>query len=165
MAQIIDLAYGVIDRYSAADKCSRARVIQSIYLIDWWLCLHFGIRACNVEWIYDSKRGPYSQMVMDDIEKSASGVLALEEAESIDSNVVIKICRIQNPTYSPKLTDAERESLETVVATTQEMDWSAFNSFVHSTYPLQILNRGELIDIMELAQRYKSLLYSQYRKV
>lgn len=155
MTEIRDLIYGVIDRYSNKRLCSRARIIQSIYLTDWWSAVHYGERVCDVSWTFDSSKGPFSGEIMNAFTTN-SKLFRLEENESADSILKVMICKIVSESYNPSFDERTREALEAVIAETMQMSWTVFNAFVHSTYPLTIVERGNEINILALANAYRA---------
>lgn len=155
MAPLQDVMAYIIKNYpdSIGHELSNARLTKMVYLADWHQALNEGRQITNINWYFDNF-GPFVR----DIEETAG---QNEHLFSVDlgSNMygqVKKTFALRDARYEPRLTAAERRSLDHIIDVTRKLYWAPFIKLVYSTHPIASSQRYSYLDLVEKAREYRT---------
>ena len=151
MAHLKDVMAYLLSKYPHKSEQSKARVTKMVYLFDWKHVLKTGHQSTNIEWYFDNY-GPYVNDVVNEA-KANPGLFSLSSTENMYGTKKTLI-ELRDGNYIPDLSDEEKRSLDHVVETTKNLNWSQFISLVYSTYPVVASDRYGAMDLPQLAHDY-----------
>jgi hypothetical protein len=133
-------------------RISLQRLIMMLYLTDWKNCLIEGKQLTSVSW-YFNHSGPFSNKVLDTIEKSICFEVFKNQTKEIDLISTLDECL----NYNLFITDKERIILDFVVENTVNLKWEEFNKLVNSTFPMMRSLKYTVLDLPALVKEYKQI--------
>lgn len=134
-------------------QLSKGRLNKLIYLADWKYSLNYGKQISNIAWKFNHY-GPY----VDDIENFICNDSLKRFKIEVDRTyyggskytvIVKKDVNFTNPNQE------EKEVLDIIIKLTDKLNWTDFINLVYSTYPIKVSERGEILDLVTLAQQYR----------
>lgn len=153
MQKIENIIKYLCKNYPHKDELSKARLTKLVYLADWFFSLAKGRQMTDIHWVFNHY-GPY----VDDVTKVAN--------ESSDFKVITTTTELGGNKYLIELVDEnssidlnedEKIVLDFIIKKTQGMYFKKFIDYVYSTYPVTSKERYSTLDLVALAQEYKTL--------
>jgi len=146
-----DLTRYIIKKYPNKSHLSKARLNKLIYLIDWKSSLDYESQISDIHWFFNHY-GPY----VDDIETR----LLFDDRFDIEKTTNYfggekNIIKLVNDKNFNKPNKKQKKIIDLVINLTKNMDWNKFINTVYSTYPIKYSERGEYLNLIELAKQYK----------
>ncbi|MGZ3217910.1 Panacea domain-containing protein [Paracoccus sp. T5] len=122
-----------------------------IYLADWHSCVTRGKQITDIKWYFDS-HGPFVWRVK---EAAAARTDLLEVSEEQNMYGGKKLLfKIADRHYKPKLSDAEKKSIDHVIEVTRKLYWADFIKLVYATHPVASSERYSTLDLVAAAKDY-----------
>ena len=143
MAELIDIMVFIL---SKTNSLSNARLTKLIYLSDWLEAIKFGHQVSNIKW-YFNDYGPYVWDILD----TARNHPNIFEVLSVKN---MNIIRLKGSDNSNSLTEEESQALDYVINQTKDLAFEDFIQLVYSTYPIQVSNRYNYMDVVSLSRQY-----------
>ncbi len=153
MADLKNVIAYLVMHYPHKNELSKARLTKMIYLADWKSALDRGKPVTDIAWRFNHY-GPY----VDDVHK-----LALEDpAFDVQSEVTPFGNRkerivLKQKNIDIRVADEEAAILDHVIEQTRRLTWDPFIKLVYSTYPILSGTRGESLDLLNAAKRYRNV--------
>ncbi len=138
--------------YPHKGELSKARLTKLVYLTDWFSALVDGKKITNINWIFNHY-GPYVDDVVSSATKSEGFTLSKEQTIYGSDKYLINF---SGHLDEEELTAREREILDAVIDKTKSLYFNDFIDYVYSTYPVRSKNRYSELDLVGLAEDYKS---------
>ncbi len=152
MAELVDVITYLCERSPDRGDLSNARLTKLTYLADWKSALDRGQQITPIKWIFD-QFGPFVYDVKD--AAIADSAFVVQDTTNVYGAPKTLIKLVQDRGYS-SLLDEEKDILDWVIETSSKMTWNAFIRLVYSTYPIMSQDRGTKLDLVALAQEYRS---------
>ncbi|NKC16853.1 MAG: DUF4065 domain-containing protein [Gammaproteobacteria bacterium] len=151
MADLPDVIGYLYQHYPHKSELSKARLTKMVYLADWKSVLERNSQLTDIEWFFNNY-GPY----VDDVWQIAfqANKFNLEHGQNMFGGVK-ETMSIKKP-FSPALSAEDRWILDHVIKQTKRLYWDDFIKLVYSTYPVLTGVRGENLDLVGAANRYRS---------
>lgn len=153
MAELRDVVAYLCANYPHKQDLSKARLTKMVYLADWRSALVKNSPMTDIRWIYNYY-GPF----VDDVISVARKDPAFEIVQTANlfggQKEVVRLSA--EPAEWPSLTDEERQILDHVIQETSLLYWNEFIKLVYSTYPMVTQERFAPLDLVTLANEYRS---------
>jgi len=148
---LYDLVRYIVKNYPHKNELSKARLNKLIYLIDWKASLDYQEQISDIEWIFNHY-GPY----VPDIETR----LLFDDRFDIETTTNFygsekNVIKIKNDKGFQEPDEKQKKVIDFVIDLTKDMYWNKFINTVYSTYPIKYSQRGEKLDLVQLANEYK----------
>lgn len=147
------LAY-LLKNYPHAAHLSNARVTKMVYLSDWRHAIKHKKQISNIDWIF-SNHGPFVTDIENTIEQHGD-LFRRFETTTFFGNKKIQFA-FRNPDYIPQLQKSEKEAIDHVIKVTKDLSWDEFIHLVYSTYPIVASDKYRHLNLIDLANKYKSI--------
>lgn len=139
-------------RYPHKSELSKARLTKLVYLADWFSALVDNHSITNINWVFNHY-GPYVDDVIDAASKSHNFKISREQTTYGSDKFLVTF---EGGFDAPDLTEREKEILEAVINKTSPMYFNDFINYVYSTYPVVSNNRYSNLNLVHLANEYRS---------
>ncbi|MFW2011373.1 Panacea domain-containing protein [Acinetobacter bereziniae] len=141
--------------YPFSEDLSNSRLTKLVYLADWVSSLSDNRQMTNIVWLFNHY-GPYVDDIKFAVMHSPNFSFHSDHnAFGSSKNVIRYHGRIEDIVLSVR----DRQILDYVIEKTQGKYYNEFIDYVYSTYPVQSKNRYATLDLVDLAQEYKSQLF------
>lgn len=151
MERVINILDYLYLQYPNSNQLSISRVMKLMYLIEWRYAITKFEKLTDIEWMqseygpfYNSLRGIFNMssnfevsIKLDDNKKEQTVILFLNKKE----NLILK--------------DDTREVVDFVIEHCKDYSWRELNNLVKSTYGALNTPQGQIIDIVNLARKYR----------
>eukprot|EP01107_Rhizomastix_libera_P007663 TRINITY_DN22683_c0_g1_i1.p1 TRINITY_DN22683_c0_g1~~TRINITY_DN22683_c0_g1_i1.p1 ORF type:complete len:165 (+),score=3.87 TRINITY_DN22683_c0_g1_i1:254-748(+) len=150
MINLLDLVRYILLAYPYPDELSKARLNKMIYLIDWKSAIENSVQITNIKWVYNHY-GPYVVNIAEQIKQDKR----FEIKETFNSFGSEKhIIRLVNDTGFTELDSKVKAIVDFIIEKTKRLGWGGFIDLVYSTYPIISSEKGEDLNLVELAKEY-----------
>jgi Protein of unknown function (DUF4065) len=154
MADLQDIMAYIIQAYPSVmeHELSNARLTKMVYLSDWHMALNHGRQISDIKWYFDNF-GPFVR----DVEITA---VSSNDIFSVDLGTNAygqpkKTFSLKNSSFKPRLTTAEKKSIDHIVDVTRKLYWDDFIKLVYSTHPIASSERYSYLNLVNKAAEYK----------
>tara|TARA_R110001583_G_scaffold8175_3_gene39548 strand:- start:304 stop:774 length:471 start_codon:yes stop_codon:yes gene_type:complete len=147
------LAY-LCERYPHKGELSKARLTKLVYLADWFSALSDNKQMTDIEWLFNHY-GPYVDDITLCAQSSDQFKITTEQTAHGSMKYLIQFHGVfqQN-----SLSEREQQILDVVINKTKHMYFNDFIDYVYSTYPVQSKDRYSYLNLISLANEYKTTL-------
>jgi hypothetical protein len=146
------LAYLCV-HYPHKGELSKARLTKLVYLADWFSALSDNQQMSNVRWLFNHY-GPYVDDITLCAQSSNQFKITAEQTLHGSTKYLIQFHGILD---SNALSARDQQILDVVIDKTKQMYFNDFIDYVYSTYPVQSKDRYSYLDLISLANEYKTL--------
>lgn len=153
MAELSDVMLYLLQQAGGHRGLPNGRLTKLVYLSDWLSSVQHGRQITAIQWYFDHF-GPYVFDVVDTArgEPDRFAVRQSPNPYGSPSTIIATSSRTLRPTA---LTSGDRKTLDHVIETTAGLNWSEFVRLVYSTYPVLASAKYTVLDLPELAKRYR----------
>jgi len=152
MASIKDIMAYYCKNYPHKNELSKARLTKMVYLADWKSALRKNNQMSNINWIYNHY-GPYVDDIVEVAQKeNIFSLNSITNSQGGNKDVIY----LKNDAYRPKISNAEKETLDHIISITKDMYWNKFIKLVYSTYPMLKSEKYDQLNLIVLAEKYKA---------
>lgn len=138
--------------YPSFSELSNARITKLVYLSDWYSALADNETLTDINWLFNHY-GPYVDDVISNVSFNPYfNVTQMQTSFGSQKSVVSYLGR----DVTPLLTTRTRQILDLVITKTKNLYFNDFIDYVYSTYPVRAQNRYATLDLIALAQEYKT---------
>ncbi|WP_201527757.1 Panacea domain-containing protein [Psychrobacter frigidicola] len=137
--------------YPYEHELSNSRLTKLVYLSDWFNCLINEKQISDISWIFNHY-GPYVDDVMKTAEYSKYFEIEYQKNFYGNSKTLIK-CKENQSSFLP---EEEISVLDFVIKKTDRMYYNDFIDYVYSTYPVHSKHRYSTLDLISLANEFKT---------
>lgn len=153
MERIINILDYLYLQYPNSNQLSISRVMKLLYLIEWRYAITKFEKLTDIEW-FQTEFGPfYKSLSLIFDESSNFNVLIKKD----DYNKEQKIIEFLNKKENLSAQQETKEVVDFVIEHCKEMSWTELNSLVNSTYGVLNTPQGQIINVLELAKKYKNM--------
>lgn len=138
--------------YPYPNELSNSRLTKLVYLADWYSSLADGRQLTNIHWLFNHY-GPYVDDVMHAV--ISSSLFSVSQERNMFGSAKVNISFLGNSNRI-NLSERDRRILDLVIDKTQGQYYNEFIDYVYSTYPVQSQNRYSNLNLVELANEYRS---------
>lgn len=154
MAELIDVIGYFCQNYPFPEELSQARLTKMVYLADWKNAITEGAQITSIHWVFNHY-GPY----VEDVINAAKADNRFKVVDTVNyygaKKFLIKFFKKDSKEF-PSLKANEKNILDFVISKTSTKYWKDFMNLIYSTYPIYVSKRGEYLDLVQLAQKYKN---------
>ena len=137
--------------YPYPQELSKARLVKMLYLADWKNCIENNKQLTTTKWVFN-QFGPYVINIIEELKTDNR----FEIIDGINSYGSLKQLIKLKIDFKIDLTFEEKEILNFVINATSSLNYSEFIDLIYSTYPIKISSRMSELNLVELANEYKS---------
>jgi hypothetical protein len=153
--KIIDIVGYILLNYPKykLNDLSKGRLNKIVYLIDWKSSIENQKLISPIDWVYN-QYGPY----VTDIEKAIrdDGRVSIETTRSyFNQRKYLVILNNKNVIFNQP-NEQDKKIIDFVINTTKDYSWTKFINLVCLTYPIKVSQKGTILDLVNLAKKYKS---------
>ena len=151
MSKILDLVRYILKNYKNKKDLSKARLNKIIFLVDWVSAIRRQKQITPINWYYNYY-GPYVKDIEKEIQK--------DNRFNIDKGINYygnekNIISLKKDEGFNELSEEEKEIVDFVIESTQDLNWGDFINLVYSTYPIIKAEKFSILNLVELAKEYK----------
>ncbi|MGO9482409.1 MAG: Panacea domain-containing protein [Candidatus Kryptoniota bacterium] len=159
MSKLVDVLVYLLKNYPHKSELSNARLTKLVYLADWKFALKNKKQITGIQWEFNNF-GPFVW----DIYNCAKDNPSIFEIENTQNSFGHKktLIKLSNENYPINIPIDEKNMLDFVINSTKQYDWNRFIQLVYSTFPILSSDRGDMLDLIELAY-VKDKLKSQQK--
>ncbi len=154
-SKLTEAIYYVLEKYPHKEEMSNARLTKIIYLSDWRQALKYSTQITDIEWVFDN-HGPFVWDVKTEVEKYPNIFLITPTRNPFGNRKLL--FEIKNNMSLLNLTNNEKASIDYIIEITQKLSWNEFIKLVYSTYPIAKSERYSSLNLLHLANEYKTIL-------
>lgn len=144
--------------YPYKNELSNARLTKLVYLADWFSSLIYGKQLTDIRWVFNHY-GPYVDDIIDTAKQNTLFTISNSQNFYGDNKLIISC----NENYQPNVSVEEKKIMDFVIEKTKSMYFNEFIDYVYSTYPISSQQRYLNLDLISLANEYKSILQTEKR--
>lgn len=129
-----------------------ADLTKLVYMADWKSAIDYDQQITSIEWA-SGCNGPNMAVILKTIEDDPNfAVISSKDPGGIPVHSV----RLDNEPDFGELTKEDRKTLDHVIKIKNDVEWDIFVRLVYSTYPMATQPRNTRLNLVELANIYKS---------
>jgi hypothetical protein len=151
--ELVDAIYFVCTNYPQKDDLSNARLNKILFLADWKAALELGRKITDIDWIYNH-HGPYVTEIIGTVHSSE--FLEVETTANMYGNRK-EVVKIQSAKNIAHLRGDDVRILSEVIAFASKLTFKSLIDFVYSTYPIVTQPKNSVLNLVELANKYKAI--------
>lgn len=151
MEQVINILDYLYLKYPNPNQLSISRVMKLLYLIEWRYAITKYEKLTDIEWI-NTEYGPFYKSLKD-IFKDSSNFNIEDDVDDTGRNQTM--IRFLNKKENISLKEGTKEVVNFVIDICKDYSWVELNNLVNSTYGIINTSQGEIINVVELAKKYK----------
>lgn len=157
MSKLNSVLHYFLKNYPYSDELSKTRITKMVYLADWESAVLYGTQITNIEWYFDHY-GPYVSDVYDAAQ--SDNIIIIEHTNSYFGNKK-EVFRLSEDGADEStigvLDSNEILILNNVIENTKYLNWNEFIKYVYSSYPIESQTRYSVLNLINLAEEYKSV--------
>lgn len=146
------IAY-ICSKYPYKADLSKARLNKILYLSDWKSALEKSSSITGINWKFNHY-GPYVDEIVDLIRNNPD--FDVESTWNFYGQPK-EIIKLVNEEYDIQIDQSSKEIIDGIIDKTSKLNFRDFIDLVYSTYPVVSQQKGTDLDLVLLANKYKSL--------
>ncbi|MDO5105957.1 Panacea domain-containing protein [Capnocytophaga sp.] len=151
MERVINILDYLYLKYPNPNQLSISRVMKLLYLIEWRYAITKFEKLTDIEWI-NTEYGPFYKSLRDIFNESSN----FDVKDDIDDNGRKQtMIFFLNRKGDINLKENTKEVINFVIDICKDYSWVELNSLVNSTYGVINTQQEQVINILELAKKYK----------
>jgi Protein of unknown function (DUF4065) len=152
VAQLKDVVAYLAEKYPHKQELSKARLTKMVYLADWKAAIDRGEQLTDIQWKFNHY-GPYVLDVVNTARDNAEfDVIATTNAHG----GLKELIRVKVRGSYGSLTKTDKAMLDYIMSETAPLGWDSFMQLVYSTYPVISRTRGETLNLVPIANEYRT---------
>lgn len=149
--KIVDVVGYILNNYPYKNKLTKAKINKIIYLVDWKSSIDNKKQITSINWLFNNY-GPDNNDI--DISLDLDERITIEIKKNYYGNESYIVKLVKNENF--KEPDEENKKvLDFVINVTKDLKWTDFINTVFSTYPITHSEKGSVLNLVELAKKYK----------
>ncbi|UJH92722.1 SocA family protein [Antarcticibacterium sp. 1MA-6-2] len=153
MEKVINILTYLYRNYPNSNQLSYSRTMKILYLIEWRFAITKFEKLTDINWTL-TRFGPYYDKLIQIFEDSQNFDIITKFDDHNNQLLIIKFLRKSEKL--PLKEDTE-EVIDFVIKHVSELKWSELNNIVNSTYGVINSKSNEIIDVVQLAKKYKNV--------
>lgn len=151
MERVINILDYLYLKYPNPNQLSISRVMKLLYLIEWRYAITKFEKLTDIEWI-NTEYGPFYKSLRDIFDESSN----FDVKDDIDDNGRKQtMIFFLNRKADINLKENTKEVINFVIDICKDYSWVELNSLVNSTYGVINTPQEGVINVLELAKKYK----------
>ncbi len=150
MKFVVDYIFSRLSNY----EISKARIVKMIYLVDWKYCLEHDSQFTEIQWIFHL----YGPFVDDPLNYLVNDKRYNVYNPHQNLTLVTPISYIEKPSCPVYKNSDIEDIIDFIIDNTIDMPYDEFLDLVYSTYPIQVCERFDTLDLERLASEYKNIV-------
>lgn len=147
----IDVVGYILKNYPHKDELSKGRLNKLIYLCDWKSSIDNGVQLTPIEWKFNHY-GPY----VDEIETAIvfDDRISINVKQNYYGSAKHLVTLDKDEGFSEP-NNKDKSIIDFIIEATKSLYWNEFINAVYSTYPIKNSERGDMLNLVELAKQYR----------
>lgn len=152
MERVINILNYLYSEYPNPNQLSISRVMKLLYLIEWRYAITKFEKLTDIEWLHTAY-GPFYKSLRSIFSESSNFDIKLDiDDKGREQTIIIFLNKKENIS----LNDETKEVIDFVIEHCKDYSWIELNNLVNSTYGVMNTPQGHIIDIIQLAKKYKN---------
>jgi 3-dehydroquinate synthase class II len=151
MERVINIIDYLYLNYPNSNQLSISRVMKLLYLIEWRYAITKFEKLTDVEWM-QTEYGPFYRALRSIFNESSNFEVSIKLDDNNREQTVIVFL---NKKENSNLREETKEVVNFVIVHCKDYSWSELNNLVNSTYGVLNTQQGQIIDIVNLAIKYR----------
>ena len=151
MERVINVLDYLYLQYPNSNQLSISRVMKLMYLIEWRYAITKFEKLTDIEWMH-SEYGPFYKTLRSIYNESSNYEVCIKlDEKNREQTVIIFLNEKQNLS----LKDDAKKVVDFVIDHCKDYSWIELNNLVKSTYGVLNTPQGQIIDVVNLARKYR----------
>ncbi|WP_367772488.1 type II toxin-antitoxin system antitoxin SocA domain-containing protein [Flavobacterium sp. WC2421] len=151
MERVINILDYLYIKYPNSNQLSISRVMKLLYLIEWRYAITNFEKITDIEWM-QTEYGPFYKTLRSIYNESSNYEVTIKlDDKNREQTVIIFLNKKENLS----LKDEAKKVVDFVIGHCKDYSWTELNNLVNSTYGVLNTPQGQIIDIVNLARKYK----------
>jgi uncharacterized phage-associated protein len=151
MERVINILDYLYIKYPNSNQLSISRVMKLLYLIEWRYAIINFEKLTDIEWM-QTEYGPFYKTLRSIYNESSNYEVTIKlDDKNREQTVIIFLNKKENLS----LKDEAKKVVDFVIDHCKDYSWTELNNLVSSTYGVLNTPQGQIIDIVNLASKYK----------
>jgi uncharacterized phage-associated protein len=151
MERVINILDYLYLQYPNSNQLSISRVMKLLYLIEWRYAITKFEKLTDLEWM-QTEYGPYYKSLRSIFNESSNFEVSIKLDDNKKEQIVIIFL---NKKENLNLKVETKEVVDFVIDHCKNYSWTELNNLVKSTYGVLNTQQGQIIDVVNLAKRYR----------
>jgi uncharacterized phage-associated protein len=151
MERVINILDYLYLQYPNSNQLSISRVMKLLYLIEWRYAITKFDKLTDLEWM-QTEYGPYYKSLRSIFNESSNFEVSIKLDDNKKEQIVIIFL---NKKENLNLKVETKEVVDFVIDHCKNYSWTELNNLVKSTYGVLNTQQGQIIDVVNLAKRYR----------
>jgi hypothetical protein len=151
MERVINILDYLYLQYPNSNQLSISRVMKLLYLIEWRYAITKFEKLTDVEWM-QTEYGPFYKALRSIFNESSNFEVTIKLDDNKKEQIVITFL---NKKENLNLKAENKEVIDFVIQHCKDYSWSELHNLVNSTYGVLNTQQGQIIDIVNLAIKYR----------
>lgn len=151
MERVINILDYLYLNYPNSNQLSISRVMKLLYLIEWRYAITKFEKLTDVEWM-QTEYGPFYKALRSIFNESSNFEVTIKLDDNKKEQIVITFL---NKKENLNLKAENKEVIDFVIQHCKDYSWSELHNLVNSTYGVLNTQQGQIIDIVNLAIKYR----------
>lgn len=153
MERVINILDYLYLKYPNSNQLSISRVMKLLYLIEWRYAITKFEKLTDIEWM-QTEYGPFYKTLRSIFNDSSNFDISIKIDHNNREQLVIVFL---NRKESLSLKEEGKEVVDFVINHCKDYSWTELNNLVNSTYAALGTPKGQIIDLINLAKKYKDI--------
>lgn len=151
MERVINILDYLYLQYPNSNQLSISRVMKLLYLIEWRYAITKFEKLTDVEWM-QTQYGPFYKALRGIFNESSNFEVSIKLDDSKKEQTIITFLNVKE---NLNLKADTKEVANFVIQHCKDYSWSELHNLVSSTYGVLNTQQGQIIDIVNLALKYR----------
>lgn len=152
MERVINILDYLYSQYPNPNQLSISRVMKLLYLIEWRYAITKFQKLTDIEWL-QTEYGPFYKSLRLIFDESSNFNVLIKKDDYNKEQIIIDFLNRKENLAAKVET---KEVVDFVIAHCKDYNWSELNNLVNSTYGVINTPQGQIINVVELAKKYKN---------
>lgn len=154
MERVINILDYLYLQYPNPNQLSISRIMKLLYLIDWRYAITKFEKLTDIEWL-QTEYGPFYKSLRAIFNESSNFDVSIKIDDDNKEQIIIVFLNKKENLVTKIET---KEVVDFVIEHCKDYTWSELNNLVNSTYGILNTPQGQIINVVELAKKYKNKL-------
>lgn len=151
MERVINILDYLYLQYPNSNQLSISRVMKLLYLIEWRYAITKFEKLTDIEWM-QTEYGPFYKTLRSIYNESSNYEVTIKlDDKNREQTVIIFLNKKENLS----LKDEAKKVVDFVINHCKDYSWTELNNLVNSTYGVLNTPQGQIIDVVNLARKYR----------
>lgn len=154
MERVINILDYLYLQYPNPNRLSISRVMKLLYLVEWRYAITKFKKLTDIEWL-QTQYGPFYKYLRTIFNESSNFDISIKFDEDNKEQIIIEFL---NKKENLTIHDEVKEVVDFVIFHCKDYSWNELNNLVNSTYGILNTPQGQIINMVELAKKYREKL-------